>query len=490
MTKKVSDMHNVVIVGAGPVGLWLGAELRLRNVAVTILEQRESISPHSKALTIHPRTIEVLAQRGLGEAFLDEGHRVPSGHFGALEQRLDFSPLDTEYPFTLLYPQALTEQLLEAHALRGGVDLRRRHRVRAIQENGDGVTVEVEGPEGDYTLDAAYVIGCDGPSSTVRKAAGIGFPGTDSTLYGFLGDVVLDDPPATVVSSSGPTGQIMIVPMSGGFHRIVGIDPKRSAPMDRDLTFEEFRDGVRAVSGTDYGMHSPIWISRYGNAARLAEHYRSGRVMLAGDAAHMHFPAGGVGMNVGLQDAHALGWRLADVLAGWADDSVLDAYDAERRAVGADLLRSTQAQTTVLSAFSPDGRALRGLLNELIAADSRLSLLLAERLSGLAVAYPSDDGAHPLVGTRFRPDDAEAVATADRAGAAVLLVPAELAEESVAAASAVDIVVVPQRGQKPTALLVRPDGYVAWAADAATAEEIRAAIDDFRSLITVRSNAA
>jgi 2-polyprenyl-6-methoxyphenol hydroxylase-like FAD-dependent oxidoreductase len=473
-------MHSVVIVGAGPVGLWLAAELRLRAVPVIVLEQRESISPHSKALTIHPRTLEIFAQRGLAEPVLAGGPRVPTGHFGGLEQRLDFSALDTAFPFTLLQPQARTEQLLEDHVLALGVDMRRGHRVTAIDIGVDGVTVQVETVDDSYSVETAYLVGCDGSGSTVRKAAGIGFPGTSATLYGMLGDVILDAPPQGVVTHSGPTGQLMIVPMAGGIHRIVGIDPARSEPMDRDLTFEEFRESVVAVVGSDYAMHSPQWISRFGNAARLAERYRLGRVQLAGDAAHMHFPAGGVGMNVGIQDAHALGWRLADVVAGWADDTILDDYASERRAIGADLLRDTQAQTVLLAAFLPDARELRGLMNELIAADPQLSRLLAERLSGLAVAYPAKAGAHSLVGHRIITEEADA---ATRAGAAVLSVSSEIGATLAAEAAAVGIVTA-SRTDGP-AILVRPDGYVAWAADNPAEAEVLAAVRSFRTAPTL-----
>ncbi|MFI6226042.1 FAD-dependent monooxygenase [Micromonospora echinospora] len=375
-------MHDVVIVGAGPTGLWLAAELRLGGAAVVVLEAREERDPHSKALTIHPRTLELFDCRGVLEPFLAEGLRIPNGHFAGLPDRLDFAQLDTPYPFTLALLQARTEELLEERARRSGATIRRGKRVEGL--TAEGVTLA----DGEV-IAGRYVVGCDGVRSTVRTTAGIDFPGTDTTTWGSLADVVLDAPPAGVVNMAGPDGGLMIVPLPGGIHRIVLGDPTTDRPAwPGELTLDELRATVRRIAGTDYGMRDPQWLSRFGNATRQAAQYRKGNVLLAGDAAHMHFPTGGVGMNVGIQDAHNLGWKLAAVVTGRAPESLLDTYHEERHPVGADLLQHTRAQTALMNAaYTAEGQALRAVISALIATAPDMSRQLAERLSGLDVTY-------------------------------------------------------------------------------------------------------
>ncbi|MFC4563456.1 FAD-dependent monooxygenase [Nocardiopsis mangrovi] len=477
-------MVDVVVAGAGPVGLWLACELRVRGVDVLVLEPNAHISPFSKAFTVHPRTIEVLAQRGAADELLDRGHRVPNGHFGVLERRLEFSGLDTPFPYTVLFPQADTERVLQARALRLGAELRRGHRVASAEQNADGVTVEVSGPEGTYRLDCRYLAGCDGTRSTVRETAGIGFHGTDSTVYGFLGDVELSAPPTGKPPPPGKKGLVMLVPIPSGGYRLVGVDPARQNPAGRELPFEEFRETVVRITGSDFGMHSPRWLSRFGNETRVAERYSKGRIVLAGDAAHMHFPAGGVGMNVGIQDAHALGWRLADLVDGLADRSVLDDYHDERHRVGRELARSTRAQTALLCAFDDDRLALRALLNDVIESVPELESHLAEHLAGLSVAYPSSGG-HPWVGRRLGALHTGPTADISARGGAILFDPgnrfADLEHDL--AGRGIHHVHGPVPHAEPAdrdVALVRPDGYVRWAEAEPGSEALRAAIDAFR----------
>ncbi|WP_405663719.1 FAD-dependent monooxygenase [Streptomyces sp. NBC_01166] len=464
-------MEHVVIAGGGPTGLWLAAELRLAGTPVTVLEARHERDPHSKALTLHPRTLEILGFRGALEPFLAEGRRIPSGHFGGLDARMDFGALDTPYPFTLALPQARTEELLEEHALAAGADIRRGHRVTGLAQDEDGVTLEVSGPEGPYTLRAAYAVGCDGTRSTVREAAGIDFPGTDATTWGWLGDVVLDTPPeGAAYAASGPKGGVMVVPMPGGIHRIVGGDTDSNGPdHPGELTLDALRAKVTRIAGTDFGMRDPSWLSRFGNATRQAASYRKGRVLLAGDAAHMHFPAGGVGLNVGLQDATNLGWKLAATLAGSAPDGLLDSYHSERHPVGADLLISTRAQTALINAHSAEGQDLRALLSELIATVPEFSRNLAERLSAIGVAYPPLAPGHPLTGHRapnLELADGTDLFTALHSGRHVLLgfagTPAPMPGALTRAASRP--CTRPAWSTVHTAL-IRPDGHVARASD-------------------------
>ncbi len=447
----------IVIVGAGPVGLWLAAELRLGGAEVTVLEARQERDPHSKALTIHPRTLELLACRGLADRFLAEGRPIPDGHFGGLDQRMDFAPLDTPFPFTLALPQARTEELLEEHVKQS---VRRGRRVTGLTEEPDRVRVHLDGPP--YTIEADYVVGCDGARSTVREAAQIAFPGTDSTAWGWLGDVVLDQPPPGVINLSSTAGGLMVVPLPDGLHRIVGGDPG-----DPPSTFEEFRAKVVAIAGGDYGMRDPRWLSRFGNATRQAEHYRKGRVLLAGDAAHIHFPTGGVGLNVGVQDAMNLGWKLAAVATGRAPDALLDTYHDERHPVGAALLTGTQAQTALMTTFTPEGQALRAVLSDLIATVPAFSLALAEQVSALSVAYPSRRG-HRLAGRRapdLRLGDTSLFALL-RHGRHVLL---DLTGKATSVPDvtwhSAPLAVPHHEWDDVTAALIRPDGHVAWAGD-------------------------
>ncbi|MFG3055045.1 FAD-dependent monooxygenase [Kitasatospora sp. NPDC048239] len=475
-------MEQVIVVGAGPVGLWLAAELRLGGVPVTVLEARTERDPHSKALTVHPRTLEVLAFRGIVDRFVASGRPLPDGHFALLDDRVDFRTLDTPFPFTLALAQARTEELLEEHAVAAGARVLRGHRVTGLTQDADGVTVQVAGPDGEERLRAAYVVGCDGTRSTVRTAAGIDFPGTGTTTWGWLCDVVLDEPPARPLNVSGQNGGVMVLPLPGGVHRLLGGDPDYvRVERPEDLTIEALRTKVSRIAGTDFGMRDPRWISVFGNATHQAAQYRSGRVLLAGDAAHMHFPAGGAGLNVGIQDATNLGWKLAAEVAGTAPEGLLDSYHAERHPVGADLLLITRAQTALVTAYTPEGQALRTLLSELIAEVPEFSDNLAGRLSALAVAYPSTDPqAHPLTGGRA-PDLAftgggSTLFELLRDGRHVLLDLREEPGEPLGIPCHAAALADPRpEWSAVRAVLVRPDGHLAWVGEEKADDELAAA---------------
>ncbi|MBZ4320937.1 FAD-dependent monooxygenase [Streptomyces huiliensis] len=483
--------QSVVIVGSGPTGSWLACELRLAGVPVVVLERETDVDPHSRALTVHPQTIETFALRDAHHDLLTEGGRIPSGHFAVLDERLDFRGLDTDFPFTLTIPQARTTELLRRRARVLGADLRSGHRVTDCAETDGAVRVSAEGPDGAYTLEAAYVVGCDGTRSTVRRCAGVEFDGTPHTALGTLGDVVLDDPPPGAVASAWTTeGTLMVVPLPDGRHRIAMHSPE-DVRTDRsgELTFEDFRARVRRVTGTDYGMHSPSWLSRYGNTSRLARRYRRGRFLLAGDAAHQHMPAGGVGLNVGVQDAMNLGWKLAAVVRGRAPEELLDTYHAERHPVGADTIEHTQAQTALMMGFSPQGVALRSLLGKLIAEQPGLRDALAERLSGLSVRYAPPGPAHPLAGHRapnLRLSDTRSLHDLLRDGRPALVDFGRAGGFDVeAVAGRIDRYRCPHPvGQtRPawagvSAALIRPDGYVGWATDETDAAVLAAGAPD------------
>ena len=485
----------VVISGGGPAGMWLACELRLANVSTLIIDQTLEIDPHSRALTIHPRTIEILASRGAHEQLLAEGARIPTGHFALLDSRLNFSGLDTPYPFTLAIFQARTTALLQQRAIDLGAVVRRGHRFLGLKESEASVISTIDGPDGPYIVESDYLVGCDGTRSTVRGAAGIEFPGTQSTVLGWLGDVELSEPPPQpVLSKWSLNGMGMVVRLADGRYRVVGINPHDvRTDWPGDFTLEELRANSIAIFGTDFGMHTPYWLSRYGNTSRQATTYRKGRVILAGDAAHQHFPAGGVGLNVGVQDALNLGWKLAATVHGWAPDGLLDTYHDERHPVGQDLLEHTQAQTALMSAFSVEGQELRAFLTNLTKERPEIEVSLAERLTGLHVAYPSNAG-HPLVGKRA-PDltfleTEESLFSMMQGGQYILLDLTGGDDPAIKDAHRRNV--HPQRhvhrgvlsgSQRPawscvTAALIRPDGYVAWASEQTDPSKLVCELDE------------
>jgi len=460
----------VAIAGAGPVGLMLARELQMQGVRTVVLEAAAERSPYSKALGIHARTIEILTMRGLADDMLAGGIRLPRHHYAMLPNSIDYSKLPSPYAFVLAYPQVGTENTLESAALSAGAELRREHRVISASQSADEVTLEVDGPDGHYTEQVEYLVGCDGGRSVVRESAGIDFPGSEVTFWSFLGEVYLDSPPERGFVRHGEHGAIFVAPVPGGFYRVSGIDLARQDPQG-PLEFDEFRETVIRTAGDDFGMRDPVWLTRFGDASRLASQYRNGRVFVAGDSAHIHYPAGGVGLNIGLQDALNLGWRLGHVINGTADEDLLEGYHADRHPVGQALMTTSQAQTAVIKAFAPGDQGLRTLTNDLIGSVTEMNYELALRLSGLAVRYLAPEGSLPIVGTRA-PD----VQLTSPAGQSlfdqldrprfVLLHRDDLTLEGLEDVHTVaaDADAIDTAGWTAvTAALVRPDGYVAWA---------------------------
>lgn len=396
--------YEVVVVGGGPVGMLLAAELALAKVKVCLLERLKETTPYSRALTLHPRSLELFDLRGLKAKLLSIGKPLSEGHFAALDTRLDFSVLDSSSNYTLYISQHDTEKVLEARAQSLGVEIRREMEVVSVRQHTEGVEVTAVGQNGEAVLTAAYVVGADGAGSLVRKQAGIPFEGTDTTLTAMLGDVVLANPPATnALSRFTEHGLVMIVPVTDRLHRVVMIDPeRREVPKEEPVTLEELRSGLERILGSDLGISEPFWLSRYGNGTRQAKRYREGRIFLAGDAAHIHFPAGGQGLNVGLQEAMNLGWKLAAELKGRAPDWLLDSYHAERFPVNTALLRNTQAQTLLMGLeFSPRMMGLRSILSDLLRIPEA-NKELASRIAAFDVRYaPDEEAPHALNGRRF-----------------------------------------------------------------------------------------
>ncbi|MFH9420139.1 monooxygenase [Streptomyces sp. NPDC017529] len=473
---------DVIVVGAGPTGLMLACELALVGVRPRVLERRTAPQRDSRALSLHPRSVELMDQRGLLDRFLPLGRAVPGWHFAQLPTHLDFSALDSRHAYTLFIAQAHTEALLAERARELGVEIERGYEVAGLSQDDGGVEVRVRGGDGSVeTVRTGYVVGCDGGRSVVRQSAGIAFPGTDETLTGVLGDFAVTGTGLDAARARG----VLVAPLEDGLTRLVYLDPERlRVPAGEPVTLEEVRASLVRICGTDCGVGEPRWLSRFGNATRLAESYRRGRVLLAGDAAHIHFPAAGQGLNTGLQDAANLGWKLAAEVNGWAPPGLLDSYDAERRPVGRAVTDNTEVQTllaelTLVPRYQRPATALRALFDELLGMDE-VNRTLAARVSALGTAYePTAPEADPLAGRRM-PDIGLTTATSDAirvyellpAGRYVLLDltgdPELVPAVTPGWGTRVTAVTVTGRDDHPdlhgvTEILVRPDGHIAWA---------------------------
>jgi len=467
----MSNDFDVVIVGAGPSGMWLACELALRGVRTCILERRTEPTVHSRAMTLHPRTLEILDMRGLVGQFLERAPLIPSGHFANLPVRLDFSTLDTRHPYTAFIAQARTEALLEQRVNELGVPLLRGHEVVGVEQTSDAVAVTVKAPPlSEHRFAASYVAGCDGGNSIVRKALGIDFPGTDATVTGILGDVRLARPPERPLSVSNAAGTVLLAPLGNGFWRFACQSASRmTVPKETPLELPELQQTVTEILGDDLGLHDPHWLSRYGDANRVASRYRSGRAFLAGDAAHIHFPAGGVGLNVGMQDAMNLGWKLALAVRRLADEDLLESYHIERHPVGVALCRQSRAQVQLFN-WTPNALAMRDCFGELMQLPAA-NRLLAEQVTGLAVDYSTNESARPArVGQRvpdFALSSGGRIYEQLHRGQFVLVDPAGIGstisgwEDRVQTVQG-GLLDAPANWPKSTPMLCRPDGHLAW----------------------------
>ncbi|WP_434598866.1 FAD-dependent monooxygenase [Streptomyces sp. A5-4] len=466
----------VIVVGAGPAGLMLAGELRLVGVDVIVLERLAERTGESRGLGFTARTMEIFEQRGLLPRFGDiETSNV--GHFGGLP--VDFGVLEGAHQAAKTVPQSQTEAALEAWVTELGADLRRGHEVISFKDEGDAVEVEVRGPQGVHTLRADYLVGCDGGRSMVRKAAGFDFPGTTATMEMFLADVKGLDLSPRMIGETFADGMVMVGPLPGGITRLIlcerGTPPqRRTAPP----AYSEVADGWKRVTGEDISHGEAVWVSAFGNATRLVTEYRRGRVILAGDSAHIHLPAGGQGMNTSIQDAVNLGWKLAAVVRGKAPEALLDTYHEERHPVGKRLLMNTQAQGLLFLSGS-EVQPLRDVLRELIQYEP-VSRHLAAMVSGLEIHYPMGGGSHPLLGHRM--PELELVGDDFKTNTSRLLhsgrgVLIDLEDNAVLRRRAagwtdrVDIVTAAPHGlaadgplSGTAAVLLRPDGHIAWTA--------------------------
>ncbi|MBI4921119.1 MAG: FAD-dependent monooxygenase [Devosia nanyangense] len=473
--------HAVVIVGGGPSGLMLAGELALAGVDAPIVERRPSQDlAGSRAGGLHARTIEVLDQRGIADRFLAEGQKAQVAGFAGVS--LDISDFPTRHPYGLGLWQKHIERILA-----GWVDELKVPMYRGIEVTGfaqDDTGVDVELSDGRL-LRARYLVGCDGGRSLVRKAAGIEFPGSDPTTSNLIAEVEMTETPEFGIHR-GPLGihsfgrtayQIVDGKIVYADHGPIGVMvTERQAGATGEPTLADLSEALVAACGTDYGIQSALWISRFTDAARQAATYRKGRVLVAGDAAHIHPPDGGQGLNTGVQDAANLGWKLAQVVKGISPDRLLDTYHAERHPVAARVLRNTMA-SVALRREDDRTRALREIMAELLGMDEPRKHFAA-MMSGLDIHYDLGEG-HPLLGRRM--PDLDLGTANDPMRVFSLLHGARPTLLNFGEPGAVDITPWADRVQlvdakyagpwelpalgsvtAPTAVLIRPDGYVAW----------------------------
>jgi 2-polyprenyl-6-methoxyphenol hydroxylase-like FAD-dependent oxidoreductase len=476
--------HQVVIAGGGPTGLMLAGELALAKVDVAIVERRAGQElAGARAGGLHSRTIEVLDQRGIADRFLAEGQTAQVASFA--RNPLDISDFPTRHPYGLGLWQNHIERLLADWVGELAVQFYRGREVTGFAQDDSGVDVEVS--EG-HPLRAEYLVGCDGGRSVVRKAAGIEFTGWHATTSFLIAEVELAEEPewgirndATGIHSFGRLeyeirdGEVVF--LDRGPVRVM-VTEQHLEPAG-EATLRDLNEALIAVWGTDYGVHSPTSISRFTDAARQAAAYRDRRVLLAGDAAHVHSPVGGQGLNIGVQDAVNLGWKLAQVVTRKSPDSLLDTYHAERHPVAARVLRDTIAQSSLLLA-DERVKTLGDTISELLSMDEPRARFAA-RMSGLDIHYDLGEG-HPLLGRRM--PDLDLVTANGPLRVFTLLHDARPALLNLGERGALDIAPWADRVQlidaeyvgtwelpalgdvaAPAAVLIRPDGYVAWVGD-------------------------
>ncbi|MGX6602135.1 FAD-dependent monooxygenase [Micromonosporaceae bacterium Da 78-11] len=464
---------DVIVVGAGPAGLMLAGEIHLAGLTAVVVDRLAEPMRQSRALGFSARTIEEFAQRGLLSEF-GNLETIPVGHFGGLP--IDYRLVPGGNFGVRGVPQSLTEGILTRWATELGADIRRGHELVGLETDDTGVTAEITAPGGPVRLRAPFLVGCDGARSTVRRLSGIDFAGHEATIEMKMADVTGVSPRIRPTGEVGKAGMVVVLPLGPAATRVVVFERdagvrKTSEPP----TFTEVADAYQRVTGEDIHDATSLWTSYFTDASRLATEYRRDRIFLAGDAAHIHLPIGAQGISAGVGDAVNLGWKLAATLHGWAPDGLLDTYHSERHQVGARIVANTLVQRS-LYLGGPEAQPLRELFAELVAIDDVKRHLIG-MVTGLDIVYDAGPGSHPLAGRRL--PDAPLV-LGDRAtsihellseGRPLLL---DLSDDPVLRKFAegwsdrVSVITATRSDpNSPIAasLLIRPDGYVAWAAD-------------------------
>ena len=462
--------HAVVIAGGGPTGLMLAGELALARVDVAIVERRASQDlPGSRAGGLHSRTVEVLDQRGIADRFLAQGQIAQVASFAGIP--LDISDFPTRHNYGLALSQNRIEPILASWVEELAVPIYRQREVTGFAQDDTGVDVELSDGK---PLRADYLVGCDGGRSVIRKAAGIEFPGWDPSVSSLVAEVEISGEPQWGIHYDDKGTQAM-GPLEGGKRAGVVVSEPYTGQTG-EPTLGDLSQALIAVWGTDYGVHSPTWISRFTDMARQAASYRMGRVLLAGDAAHVHYPVGGQGLNVGVQDSVNLGWKLAQAVRGTSPDGLLDTYHAERHPVAARVLQNTMAQTALTRGDARTG-ALRATMSELLSMGEPRKRFTG-MISGLDIHYDLGEG-HPLLGRRMpdldlvSADGPLRVFTLLHGARPVLLNLGEPGRFDITGwADRVQLTDAKYTGpwelpvlgevSAPAAVLIRPDGHVAW----------------------------
>lgn len=485
---------SVIVVGAGPTGLMLAGDLAEAGTDVTVLEKRAEESNLTRAFALHARTLELFDMRGIADEIVEQGFPVSQVRvtMGGREVVLDLHHPESRFKYVLTVAQARTETLLQRRAERLGVRIRRGAEVVGLDQDEDGVTLTVRSQEGPSTERASYVVGTDGAHSAVRSLIGVGFSGRSYDTHIMLADVRPDqDLPRAISPYVAADGLALLPPYGDGWYRAIVWDRSHEdVPLDQPVSKEELNDSLGRITDGEVSVAEVSWSTRFLSERRQADHYRVGRVLLAGDAAHVHSPMGAMGMNTGIQDAANLAWKLVAQERGWAPSWLLDTYEDERHPVGRQTLRVTDFMQRM--AVAPGlVRAIRPHLVPRLVRVRRVSTAMRRLVSGLSVRYDRPERVDDSASVGRRVDDLPLVHEGETTRLYELVDPTRFtlvdttrvgASAEAAKPWADRVLVLRVRGDLPEgadALLVRPDGYAAWSAERPSAEQVRTALTEW-----------